>query len=292
MTKKFVFIADFFSDEVPGGGELNNDELANLLIERGHYVLKLKSQNVSFPMLSAIESDGVPANFIISNFINLSEEAKRFFYGAPMASMRPRYVIYEHDHKYLQNRNPALYDNYIAPKSHIVNRPFYEGAKAIICQSEFHAKIVKANLGLDNIINIGGNLWSEAVLEVCTILADRDKHPMASIMGSDIEHKNTHEAIAYCKYHGNDYRVIKPCPHIEFLDKLGSNMQLVFLPKTPETLSRIVVEARMMGMAIATNGNVGACGEPWFKLRGKELIEEVRTWRQTIPDRVEEIFNG
>ena len=33
---KFVFIADFFADEIPGGGEMNNDELCSILASYGH----------------------------------------------------------------------------------------------------------------------------------------------------------------------------------------------------------------------------------------------------------------
>ena len=35
------------------------------------------------------------------------------------------YVIYEHDHKYLDTRNPAVYKNFIAPKESIVNLSEY-----------------------------------------------------------------------------------------------------------------------------------------------------------------------
>ena len=33
---KFVFIADFFADEVLGGGELNNEELIHILSSSGN----------------------------------------------------------------------------------------------------------------------------------------------------------------------------------------------------------------------------------------------------------------
>jgi len=56
----------------------------------------------------------------------------------------------------------------------------------------------------------------------------------------------------------------------------------VFFPKTPETLSRIVVEARMMGVKIITNKLVGATKEEWFKLKGVELVEEMRARREQI----------
>ena len=38
---KIIFIADFFIDQVLGGGELNNEELIEMLIKDGHKVKKL-----------------------------------------------------------------------------------------------------------------------------------------------------------------------------------------------------------------------------------------------------------
>ena len=55
--------------------------------------------------------------------------------------------------------------------------------------------------------------------------------------------------------------------------KTKFNKTFAFFPDTPETLSRIVVEARMMGMSIKTSKLVGAGYEKWFALKGEELID-------------------
>ena len=67
-----------------------------------------------------------------------------------------------------------------------------------------------------------------------------------------------------------------------FLKKLGQNKRLVFLPKTPETLSRIAVEARMMGMSVIVNKMIGATREPWYAQKGVELIQTFKQKRQDI----------
>ena len=46
------------------------------------------------------------------------------------------YIIYEHDHKYLKNRNPSIFPDFKAPPHMIINERFYRCAKAIFCQSE------------------------------------------------------------------------------------------------------------------------------------------------------------
>ena len=271
---KLCFVADFFADEVNGGGELNNEELIGLL-SKEHKISKVKSQTLS---PDNIKDD---VNYIIANFIGLNEDCKSAF---------KNYIIYEHDHKYLDNRNPALYNNFKAPKERIVNYDFYKNAKAVLCQSSFHVDIVKSNLELDTIKSLGGNLWSEEVLTLLEEYSLRQKQEKYSIMNSNIGHKNTIEAVRYCKYKNYEYDLINPCSYKEFLSRLGQNQGFVFFPKTPETLSRIIVESRMMGMKVITNQLPGAVKEEWFKLKGKALVDIMRTKRQEIPNIVLQSF--
>ena len=78
----------------------------------------------------------------------------------------------------------------------------------------------------------------------------------------------------------------------KFLSLLSENDKFIFLPKTPETLSRVVVEARMMGLKIITNENVGASYEAWFDFKGLDLIEQMRIKRIDIPEKLLKVFHG
>ena len=285
-----VVISDFFIDETIGGGELNDHELVELMLDRGHKVYRLKSKNVTVELLNALIGEDLSTNFIISNFRMLSEECKRMFYSPTFKNGQLKYMIYEHDHKYLKTRNPADYKDYIAPKDQIINYDFYKYAKAVFCQSEFHKQIVEKNLSLDNIVSLGGNLWSDESLSLLEKLADKPKEDKFSIMQSDNWHKNTADAVRFCKIKELDFELIPSCSNEEFLNRLTNNDKFVFLPKTPETLSRIIVEARMAGMSITTNNNVGASKEDWFKLKGKELIEKMRDKKPEILTKVLEVF--
>ena len=69
---KLCFVADFFADEVNGGGELNNEELIGLL-SKEHEISKIKSQALT---PDQIDDD---INYIIANFIGLSEDSKSAF---------------------------------------------------------------------------------------------------------------------------------------------------------------------------------------------------------------------
>ena len=271
---KIGFIADFFVEEIHGGGELNNEELIRLLSESDHNVLKIKSDRCIAGAFDHFEENGYN-HFIVANFAALPEDAKQRL-------MKKKYIIYEHDHKYLPNRNPAVYPGFLAPKEELVNVDFYTKAIAVICQSIFHKDIVQSNLGLDNIISVGGNLWPAEILDYLAEMAQVEKKPTTAVMSSPVPHKNTSDALRFCTLKKIPYELIPPLPYRDFLARLGKNEAFVFLPKTPETLSRIVVEARMMGVKTITNKLVGATKEEWFKLKGVELVEYMRAMRPQI----------
>ena len=269
---KFVFVADFFVEHVLGGGELNNEECIKILISKGHSVSKVQSHLIT----PSFVNENKAKNFIIANFVNLSQDCINAFY-------KTNYVIYEHDHKYLRSRNPADYKDLTAPKEELVNLDFYKKAKAVLCQSQYHLDIIKKNTGLTNLVNLSGNLWSTFSLKMIEELSKKQKQKKCSIMRSPIPHKNTSDAISLCMAKGLDYELVHSENYKEFLNALGSNEKFVFLPKTPETLSRVAVEARMMNMSLITNNMLGASKEPWFELKGKALIDFVYEMRESIP---------
>jgi len=272
---KFVFIADFFTDQVLGGGELNNDELIKILSAWGHQIVKINSHFVTTNFIEQNKDK----KFIIANFINLRRDCFEALYDK-------QYIIYEHDHKYLTTRNPGIFPNFKAPKEAIINYDFYKKANAVFCQSQFHRDIVYKNLELDNLVNLAGNLWSEESLDLMASLAQLPKKESYAIVHSSIEHKNTREAVKYCEYKKLPFTLVSSNNYKEFLKLLGSHKTFVFFPKTPETLSRVVVEARMMGMSVVVNKMIGATREPWYAQKGLELIQMLRQKRHDIKNMV------
>lgn len=274
--KDIVFISDFFSHQVLGGGELNDKELIDMLTERGYIVKAVNSSNVSEDFIENNKN----SFFIISNFVLLNRKCLDSIVNYC------RYIIYEHDHKYVRNRNPGVYKDFIAPKDQIVNLQFYKNAVAVMLQSKLHEKIVYKNTNLENLVNLGGNLWSTTHLDIIEDLCDKPKTNTYAILDSSVPHKNTFDAVTFCKVKKYEYNLIKSSKYQDFLSLLGSNKCLVFIPKTPETLSRLVVESRMMNMSVITNNMVGATSEKWYQTKGKELIQVMRLKREEIVNNV------
>ena len=280
--RKIVLISDFFlKDVIVGGGELNDKELVGLLSQRGYKVEHRQSHKITEDFIESNKD----SFYIISNFRNLH-------FNCISKLMDCEYVIYEHDHKYLKSRNPALYRDFKAPGSDIIWHSFYRDAKKVFCQSEFHKSILERNLSIDNIVNISGNLWSQESLDLIRDISKRHKKQKTAVLRSAAPHKNTDGAVKYCEERGMDYELVLNPDYSGFLKDLGSCERFVFIPTSPETLSRVVVEARMMGLKVAANNLVGAVGEPWFKLKGEDLIQYMESKREEIGDLIQSVIEG
>jgi hypothetical protein len=277
MNKEIVFIADFFADQINGGGELNNEELIHLLALKNYKITKVISRSCNLDFIKINKNNF----FIIGNFVQLHISCLNYI------QENCNYIIYEHDHKYLKTRNPADFKDYIAPKNQIVNERFFKNASAVLCQSIFHKNIILKNLDSVNAINLSGNLWSEQILNTLEYFSKKQKKEDYAVMNSNNWHKNTKDAITFCKSNNLNFVLIDPCEYKDFLNKLSDNKGLIFFPKTTETLSRIIVEARMMNMSVITNEKVGATYEDWFSLKGSSLIELMKEKRKSIPEIVE-----
>ena len=191
----------------------------------------------------------------------------------------------------MKGRNPALFENCLAPPEELINLEFYHRALSVLCQTSFHADIVKKNTHLNNILSLGGNLWSDVSLNKMEECLGKNKREGYSVLHSQIPHKGTLRAVRYCELKGLPYELIASSDHCDFLEKLSNNKYFIFFPQTPETLSRVVCEARMMGVNVITNDLVGATKEEWFSLKGGPLIQFMKEKREEIVDVVVRIFS-
>ena len=158
-----VYASDALLSDIVGGGELNDYELCLELQNRGLNITKLRSSQLSVGHIST------NSFYIISNFVMLNNRVIEKIQNTC------KYMIYEHDHKYLKNRNPAIFKDYKAPDNIIINEEFYKKAKAVFCQSSFHESIIKKNLNLHNVYNVSGNLWSIDSLMTMRELSKKQK---------------------------------------------------------------------------------------------------------------------
>ena len=264
-----------------GGAEYNDQILYQLFSEKQYKITRVRSREITVETLKQLSKK---TKIIVSNFIQLSENSKNYI------TNNFEYIIYEHDHKYLRRRVPSLFYNFKAPDSEIINYNFYKSAKAVLVQSGFHKKIIELNIDINNVINLSGNLWTDDDFEQFKKNLSIKKEERCSILNSRLENKGTQHAVSHCEKNKISYELIADVNYYKFLEKIAKNKKLIFLPTIPETLSRICIEARMMGCTVITNGMVGAKYEDWYALKGNELINLMRDKRDGIINTIHQVF--
>jgi len=269
MKKTIIFISDYFIDEIVGGAELCNDALIENYLKLKYEVIKIKSVYVNLNFIN-LHKNNV---FIIANYMQLSENVK-----SSLANNMFKYIIYEHDHKYLKSNNPAIYNNFLANEEQIQNINFCKNAVAVLCQSSLHSEIVFKNTLLKNIVNLGCNIWSEKHLKILgnNIKPNELKNIDNIVYNSKNYNKGTFKSIEYCQKNNINFQFLENCEYEQFIENLSKAKNLIFFPTWIETFNRLAVEAKILECKITTNKFIGAASENLLSLSGLSLLNEIK----------------
>lgn len=274
-----VFASDFFITDFVGGAALNDEELCSLLSQRHNNIIKIKTENITIDFIEQNKAK----KWLISNFFKLTEECKNKIQECV------DYCIIAHDYKFVEHTNPAIYPNFIVPRNEIINETFLSKARNVFCQSNLQQEIHRRNITNIKTVNLSGNLWSTKAIEFMSDLRKRKKNPSFAVVKSPFPQKGVPESIAVLINNKLDYDLVSDQNYYAFLNKLSVHAGLCFIPKTPETLSRVVCEAKACGMNVITNNYVGATAEPWYN--EKDFIRVLIDMRNRIPTIIEDGFN-
>jgi hypothetical protein len=273
VSRDIIFIADYFLGDFLGGAEMANEELISLLSASGHPVEKILCRDVT-PQYITKNKDKY---FIVSNFMTLGGNSKE-----ALIDLGCHYILFEHDHKYVVNRNPGVFPDYKAPEDFIVFRELYENAVKVVCQSKLHEEVMKKNLNILNTVNAGCSLWSEEYIDWISNL-EINKTKNAAIMRSDNAIKNQSKSESYCREKNLEYELLSSPDPRQFIQELAKFEYLVFFPGVLETLSRVAIEAKVVGCKLITNQLLGVASEDWFKEDRNTIIQTMRDARKTVP---------
>lgn len=264
----YYYISDFFTDEWPNGGaEIADKNVMEFLISAGHTVNKIKCSDFN-NNLSLLDNKNY--NVVVSNFANLSENAKEIII------QHKNYIIYEHDFKMFKGRDINNYSDHIVPPYEIVNLDFYKNAKKVIVQSTKHLELIRKNINIHNLISAKCNPWSDDLLDLLEVLSTLKKNNLHAITKSPHHKKNTIGAIEYALHQNIDFAVISPKPNKYFLAEFAQYQGFLFFPLVFETFSRVSFEAKALNLNVIANKNISFLYEDYAVLSGIELIKYAR----------------
>ena len=263
---KIALLQDFFAHEIIGGAEKNDSVLFNYLHASGYEIDCVHTYKVD-DLLQKYDF------FIVSNFIRLSDSAKEYM------KEKKNYLIYEHDHKYLNNRNPGSFVDFKAPPTAIINKEFYNCAKKVFVLSKVCKETIEKNLNIDNVHNIACSLWSTETLDFIEKInkSSPKKTSEYAILDSKNFVKGTAPALAFCQKNEIVPTRIASPNYKEFITQLSECDKFIFFPQVLETYSRVCAEAKMLNCKVLTTPKlIGFFSEDYSKLSGAELNYKIR----------------
>jgi len=281
--KKVIFIADFFKETVSGGAELHDDVVLQYFKKEGI----LHDQKRCIDLTEAYIDTNTDKVWFIGNFVSMPEYIKHLFVN------KCEYILYEHDYKFLSNRNPIMFKDFVAPKTYLCNLDFYQSARKVICLSQFQRNIYERNLDFDNIANIHCSMWSDDDLDFIETLIDVEKKSnVFAIIESSNPIKKTKASIEHCKKNNVSYELISSQNYHDFLSQLSMYEGLVFMTGHPEPTPRVAIEAKMLNCKFVSQKNlIGVAHEDYFHLTGKAMIQKVRELRDAACSHITDIIH-
>ena len=268
--KKVIFLQDFFVEHNLGGAELHDQVVIDYFSAQGLLYDKKRTVELTIEYVKQ-NKDKV---WFISNFTGLRNRIKAYL------AKECKYIIYEHDYKFIDIRNPIGFADFLVPLRNKVNLNFYRAAYKIICLSKMHREIFDKNLNMNNIVNISCSMWADSDLDLVRSLNETPKKNKYAIINSSNPIKKTKETEQFCKERNIDYDLISSSNYQEFLQIMAQYRGLVFRTGHPEPTPRIAIEAKMLNCKFISQKNlIGVAHEDYFSLSGTELISKVKEMR-------------
>jgi len=258
-----AMISDWFSTkEYPGGGA----ELVDATI--------CTELNITTKILSSATELPDEHIFIITNFFNISKELYSL-----LCSNKYSFIIIEHDYKFFPTRNPWNYPNSICDTKRFIE--LYSAAKKTYLQSEDQLGVFKLNNIPGNFYNFDCSIWSEYELDILEKLCYSSKNTPKSSLFFTVNLKNpgkgTGTAIEWCKTMRIKYCLSTETTWHMLMNEMAGFTTLVFTPGARESLCRLVVEAKCIGLnVITTTMPYGATASPFYEMDSNAIIYYLR----------------
>lgn len=256
----YIFVSDYFSDEVIGGAELTSEAF----LEGKENVKRVKSKDVNLDFIKK----NIEKYWIFGNFSAMDPNL------IPTIIHNLNYFIIEYDYKFCKYRSEHKHIE-IEGSCDCENEPigkmistFYHGAEKIFWMSEKQKEnyFKKFPFLKDNenfIISSAFTKDSLKKLEKNTCKSD-GKY---LILDSNSWIKNTNYSINHAKERRLNYKLISNLSYDDMLNEIASSEGLIFQPSGYDTCPRLVIEAKLLGLDLILNENVQHKDESWFKTK-------------------------
>ena len=272
---EYVFVSDFFANEIQGGAELSLQALMESCPAKS---VAVKSNAVTDQLLDTWNE----SKWIFTNIAQMN--------GDIISSLKEKNIDYsfiEYDYKMCKHRNPVLYEFVEGEKCDYANTPlgtaikdFMLNAKTIFFMSENQREIYYEHIPelKNQNTHVLSSIFNDSSLDYIEKLSEKEyARDKWIILNSSSWVKGVTAAENWCKENKVDYELVGGVSYGEFLKKLRNSKGVCFLPDGLDTCPRFIIEAKLLGCELQLNDNVQHTSEEWFSYDKDKMIKYLRS---------------
>ena len=270
MTE-YVFVNDFFAEELTGGAELTSESLIDVC---NHKIHKIKSINITDSLVENLKE----FVWIFGNFTQINTQILIKFIKSKI-----KYHIVEYDFKFCKFRSPEKHS-------------FHEGG--CNCEDELNGKLISLFFSKSESMWFMSEKQRQAYLNKFSFLNKNKSYVLSSIFSQDLLEKiqntkvdkndewvilqshswikGTQDCVNFAKQNNIPFRLVGGISHKEMIDILSKSKGLIFMPKGGDTCPRIVIEAHLLDCELILNDNVMHKDEEWFTGTKQQCINYLK----------------
>lgn len=261
---KYIFVSDYFADQLNGGAELS---LQALIDEKIDESICLNSNQISEDLINKYKDK----KWVFGNYTLMNKDLISLFRNVD-------YSIIEFDFKFCENRLPSSHEcRCESLECGKLIKEFMANAHNNFFMSQRQLDIFKEH-GIVNSGLVLSSVFDKKTLDYIDNVkqyVDMSKKDIWAILDSKSPVKGTREAVEEFSKNGKKYELIGNLPYEQLLEKLKSYKGLYFHPSGFDTCPRIVIEARLLGLSLDLNDNVLHREEEWFSGDNSTLREYI-----------------
>jgi len=279
----YIFVSDFFSDQVTGGAELTTDAF----LENKENVEKVNSSQVDLEFIKK----NLDKYWIFGNFSDIDLNL------IPTIVHNLKYFIIEYDYKFCKYRSVHKHielEGLCNCKDETIGKmisAFYHGAEKIFWMSDMQKENYFKNfpfLKSNDNFTISSAFSKDSIKKLKNLTCKSDGKYI--ILNSNSWIKNTNNSIKYAKDNNIDYKLISNLSHSDMLNEIANSEGLIFLPSGYDTCPRLVIEAKLLNCKLILNENVQHKDEVWFKDKAS-ILKHIESRSNTFWKEIEKSIN-
>jgi glycosyltransferase involved in cell wall biosynthesis len=280
-SAKYVFVSDFFADQLTGGAELSLQTLINKAKDES---IQVNSANLSVDFVERNKDK----TWVFGNFTQVPKDSIN-----KIVEEKVNYNIIEFDYKFCKYRNLQLHETLEGESCDCIETEHGQEVEKFVSAASnvFFMSTTQMKVFLDKLktlkkskcvvlSSIFDDKFFDTIKQLRELYSNKEDTWIVSSSPSWI--KGTKEAEKWCVDNNKDYNKMHGLEYKEALITLAKSKGLCFLPTGADTCPRLVIEAKLLNCELELNENVQHVTEEWFNTENLQVTEDYLKGRPEV----------